>query len=81
MELVGAQSWASKTLCCSSILWFPLNLFEIRATSFESIECPEQNEKKIIKIQVVLTEKMHVYRERSNSGPIFGSVPLRPIEP
>ena len=33
-------------------------------------------EKIIIKIQVVLTEKMYVYRERSNSGPIFGSVPL-----
>ena len=32
--------------------------------------------KKKIKIQVVLTEKMHVYHDRSNSGPIFGSVPL-----
>ena len=37
---------------------------------------PKQNEKKIIKIQVVLAEEMHVYRERLNSGPIFGSVSL-----
>ena len=37
----------------------------------------KNEKKKIIKIQVVLTEKMHVYHERSNSGYIFGSVPLR----
>ena len=30
----------------------------------------------MIKIQVVLTQKIHVYRERSNSGTIFGSIPL-----
>ena len=32
----------------------------------------------MIKIQVVLTEKMHVYRERSNPAPTFGSAPLMP---
>ena len=38
---------------------------------------PEQNKKKNnFKIQVLLTKKMHVYRKRSNSGPIFGLVPL-----
>ena len=75
MELVGAQSWASKTRRSSPILRFLLDLFEIWATPFESIDYLEQNKKKI-KIQVVLTEEMHVHSERSNSGPIFGSVLL-----
>ena len=43
MELVGAQSWGSKTWRSSPILQFPLELFESWATPFESIECTVEN--------------------------------------